>query len=113
MKKNLAADKRRLTPIENKDAKAKAGVPTWIHCLLLFTVAFALRLDTVFQNPRRVLRGLEPQSVAETLLHTGQFANPFRTPTGPTAHLAPAHPLMLAGLMKLFPDDESYETAKR
>ena len=56
---------------------------------------------------------MESQSIAESLARTGQFANPFRTPTGPTAHLAPAHPLLLAGLMTLFPNDSSYETAKQ
>ena len=88
----------------------------WLAPLLIFLIAFAFRLDTVFSGPRghtRVLRGHEPQSVAESIVRTGQFANPFHTPTGPTAHLAPFQPALLAAIMTVFPDDASYETAKQ
>ncbi len=69
----------------------------WLAPLLIFLIAFAFRLDTVFTGPSshtRVLRNHEPQSVAESLVRTGQFANPFHTPTGPTAHLAPFQPVL-------------------
>jgi len=59
-----------------------------------------------------VLRGLETQAVADSLVKTGRFANPFRYETGPTAHLAPVYPLFLSGLERLFPPDADYETAK-
>jgi hypothetical protein len=88
----------------------------WLAPLLIFIIAFALRLNTVYTGPyshTRVLRGHEPQSVAEALVRTGQFANPFHTPTGPTAHLAPFQPLLLAALIGVFPGDASYETAKQ
>ena len=88
----------------------------WLAPLLIFIIAFALRLNTIYTGPyghTRVLRGHEPQWVAESLVRTGQFANPFHTPTGPTAHLAPFQPLLLAALIKVFPGDASYETAKQ
>lgn len=86
---------------------------TW--CILLLLLAVPIRLDTAFSRGNRgtVLRGLETQAVADSLARTGQFANPFRHETGPTAHLAPAYPLFLSGLELLFPEDEDYETAKQ
>ena len=105
-------------PKPRKPPQEKPHTPRrpWLAPLLIFLLAFTLRLDTVFSGPRghtRVLRGHEPQSVAESLIRTGQFANPFRTPTGPTAHLAPFQPALLAAIMTVFPDDASYETAKQ
>jgi len=82
----------------------------------LFLISFVLRICTVYSGPyshTRVLRGHEPQAVAESLVRTGQFADPFHTPTGPTAHLAPFQPLLLATLIAVFPGDASYETAKQ
>jgi len=93
-------------------ANARLHIP-----VLIFAIAFILRLSTVYTGPyshSRVLRGHEPQAVAESLVRTGQFANPFRImPTGPTAHLAPFQPLLLASLIAIFPGDANYETAKQ
>ena len=106
--------KPRKTPLPPE--KPHAPHRPWLAPLLIFLIAFAFRLNTVFTGPyghTRVLRGHEPQSVAESLVRTGQFANPFHTPTGPTAHLAPFQPLLLATLITAFPGDASYETAKQ
>jgi len=84
--------------------------------VLIFTIAFLLRLSIIYTGPyghTRVLRGHEPQAVAESLVRTSQFANPFHTPTGLTAHLAPFQPLLLATLIAVFPGDGNYETAKQ
>ena len=85
-----------------------------IYCLLIFTIAFAIRLDTIFTGTlhNRVLRGFETQAVADSLYKTGQFANPFRYETGPTAHSAPVFPLLLTGQMMVWGDGPAYETAK-
>ncbi|MEQ1885011.1 MAG: hypothetical protein ABL967_08115 [Bryobacteraceae bacterium] len=40
--------------------------------------------------------GYETVSVAQGLAKTGNFANPYMTPTGPTAHVAPVYPLLMA-----------------
>jgi hypothetical protein len=82
-------------------------------CLLIFALSFALRAHTIVSGfTGRVTRGLETQAVADSLVRTGQFANPFRYETGPTAHVGPIYPLYLAALMRLFPDDRAYEIAK-
>ncbi|HEY7336024.1 MAG TPA: hypothetical protein VH639_14140 [Bryobacteraceae bacterium] len=46
----------------------------------------------------------EPVRVAMTLRQQGAFANPFGTPTGSTAHVAPALPALQAVILKLFGD---------
>lgn len=83
-------------------------------CLLVFALAFPLRVHHVFTSSpaARVPRGIESQAVADSLSRTGHFANPFSYETGPTAHVAPVYPLYLAALMRLFPDDRSYKLAK-
>lgn len=88
--------------------------PTWQLCLLIFALSFPLRVHTVFTtgSNARAPRGLETQAVADSLLRTGEFANPFRYETGPTAHVAPVYPVYLATLMRVFPDDHNYEIAK-
>jgi len=84
--------------------------------VVIFVIAFLLRLNTFYTGSHRhsrVLRGQEPQAVAESLVRTGQFANPFHTPTGPAAHLAPFQPMLLATLLSAFPGDANYETARQ
>jgi hypothetical protein len=44
----------------------------------------------------------EPQKIADAIVRGNGFSNPFLLPTGPTAHLAPGFPGLLAGIYKLF-----------
>ena len=92
----------------------KPARPPWAWFAIILLAAFALRADTVFNGPygRRVLRGFETQAVADSLVNTGQFANPFRFPTGPTAHLAPLFPMFLSGLMRATGNGKRYEVVK-
>lgn len=46
-------------------------------------------------------RGFENVAVARNLAHTGEFKDPFGIPTGPTAHVAPLYPGVLALAFKL------------
>jgi len=95
------------------------GSPAWrftsAGCISLLLLALLIRLDTVFGGGKQgtVLRGLETQAVADSLVKSSQFGNPFRYETGPTAHLAPVYPLFLSALERLFPEDADYETAKQ
>ena len=91
-------------------ARGSASVPSRArkqatYCLLIFTI-----FTGTLHN--RVLRGFETQAVADSLYKTGQFANPFRYQTGPTAHLAPVFPLLLTSQMMVWGDGPAYETAK-
>ena len=87
---------------------------TWLWCAGILLLAFVIRFDTVLNSGlhRRVIRTFETQAVAESLVKSGSFADPFRTPTGPTAHIAPVFPLLLAALIRATPDDAAYELTK-
>ncbi len=81
-----------------------SGFP-WRPCLLVFVVALAIRLFFLTLIPEDALRpsaDWELDAIAMSLVTEGQFANPYIVPTGPTAHLAPIPPLMLALIYKVF-----------
>jgi hypothetical protein len=75
--------------------------------LVVFVAAFSLRLGLValglipdaWHPPGR---SLEPEAVAASLVRTGQFADPYAVPTGPTAHVPPLHALGLATILAVF-----------
>jgi hypothetical protein len=71
---------------------------------LLFTAAFIGAMVQLALGEGVALgKGFETVAVAESLARQGTFADPFfAAPTGPTAHLPPLYPLLLAALMKLF-----------
>ena len=74
-----------------------------IACLLLFVVA----LSRYWVSDRTELVYHDPESfrLARNIAERGRFANPFiPLDTGPSAHLAPAFPAMLAILIRLFGD---------
>lgn len=68
----------------------------------LFAATF---LSCVYQLTRNQLAFgsyFETLNVAKSLAETGSFSNPFTAaPTGPTAHLAPLFPALLAALIRL------------
>lgn len=49
--------------------------------------------------------------VARSLVATGEFANPFGTPTGPTAHVAPVYAGLLSLILRVFPYDAGFHQA--
>ena len=78
---------------------------SWRPCLLVFAVALAVRLFFLTLIPADALRpsaDWELDAIAMSLATEGQFANPYIEPTGPTAHLAPIPPFMLALIYKIF-----------
>ncbi|MFO7586594.1 MAG: glycosyltransferase family 39 protein [Gemmatimonadota bacterium] len=80
------------------------GVP-WRACLVAFAAAFAVRLFFLSLVPEDALRpdpDWELDAIAITLATRGEFADPYAVPTGPTAHLPPVPPLLLAGIVRLF-----------
>ena len=75
-----------------------------IVCAFLF-VAALLRYWMSYDPAASVPRHPETFRIAYNLYERGQFANPFiAAETGPSAHLAPVFPGLLAGLMKIFGD---------
>lgn len=77
---------------------------------LILAVAFCLRVALVLfyeaTTSRQALSVIpflfEPGNIAFALSHGQGFSSPLRTPTGPTAWMAPVYPLILAAIFKLF-----------
>ena len=77
----------------------------WWPGWLVFTVALAIRLFFLTLVPEDALRpstDWELDSIAMSIVTRGEFANPYIVPTGPTAHLAPIPPAILALIYKMF-----------
>ena len=77
----------------------------WRACLMVFLVAVAVRAFFMTLLPESALRpdtDWELDSIAHSLMLKGVFGDPYVVPTGPTAHLPPLPPFMLAALYQLF-----------
>jgi hypothetical protein len=71
--------------------------------LLIFVTAFLVRLAIILVfHPYDDMTRLELERTAISLATTGVFGNPYAVPTGPTAHVSPGYPLILAGLFRIF-----------
>src|SRR5512141_2188153 len=64
-------------------------------------LAFGIRASGnqlyILPSPERELG-----AIARALVESGQFADPYRIPTGPTAHLPPIPPMIVALIYYLF-----------
>jgi hypothetical protein len=90
---------------EGFDVVADADRTPWWPGLLVFLLAFSIRLFFITLVPEDALRpstDWELDSIAMSLATTGEFANPYILPTGPTAHLAPIPPAILALIYEVF-----------
>jgi hypothetical protein len=88
----------------------RAGVD-WIVCspwrsfIVIFLLSFMIRFNQLNQIHSRYLipdASWELVSIAISLLKTGQFANPYIIPTGPTAHLPPIYPFIFSMIYRWF-----------
>jgi hypothetical protein len=81
------------------------GKPARTAGLVVFGVAVAVRLFFLLKIPGDYIlpsTEWEIDSIAFALLESGGFADPYVIPTGPTAHLPPLAPFLLAGTFKVF-----------
>lgn len=72
--------------------------------LIIFLVSAAVRLvllPYVPLDPAWTMRW-ETAAVARQLLQTGEYANPYILPTGPTAHAVPFHTALMTLIIHLF-----------
>ena len=76
-----------------------AAVRTW-H---VFVLALVLRLPLLALRPPTVYT--ENIKAGFTLAQRGYLGDPFAIPTGPTAHLSPAYPALVAAIRSLTPSD--------
>ncbi len=76
---------------------------SWRTFVLIFLLAFGVRAYSWIRNPPLLPRpDWEMGAIARSLVEAGQFANPYIVETGPTAHLPPVYPAILALIMSLF-----------
>lgn len=84
----------------------------WAQCLLVLLAALiSLAIQMVLIPMVGMGPGFEPVSLARTLATQGTFADPFDGPTGPTAHLAPAWPFILAAIYRATSNEEYFRIA--
>ncbi len=80
-------------------------VVPWRSFIVIFILAFCLRIYPLYQIPAKYLiptANWELGSIAISLMETGQFANPYMIPTGPTAHLPPIYPYIFSIIYRIY-----------
>ena len=81
----------------------------WAQCgLVLLAALISLAIQLVLIPMVGMGPGFESVSLAKTLATRGEFADPFDGPTGPTAHLAPAFPFLLASVYRATANEEQF-----
>lgn len=79
--------------------------PTRIAFLVIFCLAFAIRAFFLTKIPERYIlphNRMEIPAIAMSLYETGEFANPYAIPTGPTGHAPPFYPGWVSLLYRVF-----------
>ena len=89
-----------------KNAFKKAATSLLLIVLVALGVRLAFAANQVHKMPPEVLGTVpfenETGNIAYALATGKGFSSPFRTETGPTAWLAPAYPLLIAGVFRVF-----------
>jgi len=82
-----------------------AGIRAW-H---VFIVALALRLPLVWLRLQWGTPAVRTENIKAgfTLAQHGYLGDPFAIPTGPTAHLSPAYPVVVAAVRSITPSDDA------
>jgi hypothetical protein len=87
---------------------ARVSIAIYIAAAVVrLTIAFGFH-STAFDTRHRP----EPLNIARSLAATGSFANPFPTPTGYTAHIAPLYPALVAGIYAIWGDTPRAEAVR-
>src|SRR5690242_11677659 len=71
-------------------------------CAVVFALGLTVRLGLVLPHPPAYVSIHEPVNIAMSLASRGAYADAYGEGTGPTAHAAPVHPLMLSVLFRAF-----------
>jgi hypothetical protein len=82
--------------------------------LIVFLAGFAVRLGLVLASGQyRDLSRYELEQVALSFARTGELANPYLVPTGPTAHVMPGYAILLGTIFRLFGEGLGGELVKQ
>lgn len=96
---------KRIKQIFSLEANDVTG-QVWFFVLFIFILALSVRLTLVFMGGMQGIgKGAESVNIAISLLSNGTYADAYGVNIGPTAHCLPLHPLIVAGLLKLFGQD--------
>lgn len=88
-------------------------LPMRWQCVLLFALGLTARLGLVLVTHQyRDVTRFELQRAAYSLATTGVLGNPYAVETGPTAHVSPGYPVILAGIYRIFGAGERGELVK-
>jgi hypothetical protein len=83
------------------------------QCLLIFAIGLVARVGLALaMHQYRDLERYELQRTSYSMATTGVFGNPYAIETGPTAHVSPGYPLILAGIYRVFGAGERGELVK-
>ncbi len=99
-------------PFAGLFAGAVRRIPLSRLAVLIYVLAAAVRLTLVFGYHHCEYGRPEPIRVALSLARSGSFANPYAIPTGPTAHVAPVHPLLLAPIYAIWGDTRTADRVR-
>ena len=78
----------------------------------IYAVAVIVRATLIFGFARYEIGRPEPVRVALSLARNGTFSDPYTIPTGPTAHVAPLYPLMIAPIYRALGDTETADRVR-
>lgn len=84
---------------------ARLGTPVWLiaACLAIFAIALVARLTLLAAlGYQPAIDFAEMENLARTLAESGTLGDPYKLPTGPSAHHAPVYPALLAGIFLLW-----------
>jgi hypothetical protein len=71
--------------------------------LFLFALAFVVHFAALLiLKIHPTIEFAEMENIARSLAEKGAFANPYKIPTGPTAHHAPVYPVLLSLIFRVF-----------
>jgi 4-amino-4-deoxy-L-arabinose transferase-like glycosyltransferase len=96
------------TPVVDWRETSACGGAVELRLVGVLTLALVLRLLVLiawvkqFGATFMFTRGLEMGWLAKSLLEGKGLSSPFGVPTGPTAFIAPAYPILVAGIFKVF-----------
>jgi 4-amino-4-deoxy-L-arabinose transferase-like glycosyltransferase len=90
--------------MESNSQSATGRRTTWMVLAIALLLRVLVILQVIFHYPPGWLytRGSEMGYLAQSLLAGHGLSSPFGVPTGPTAFIAPAYPILIAGIFKLF-----------